>query len=454
MSQNRDSSSEDSSSSSLAPSPQPVSSKATPSRSGNQIEPQAPTRGRGTTRAATRLPRRLGLPSPPPARTAAVSPASSYRSARPTITPIDKWTVSSLRQALSKNNIIPLSKLNKSELYDLYANSLNNNISPQSTPIPKKGKKKGIPQNTPQSTPPSSAARPSSQRLSSRGKRPSTNLGRTPIPTAGVPATSAGAQPPTAASISTAQGAEAQGGSWPPPPPISAPSHGTFNTVPGARASAWPNSSPYTAPPLASSSFGPEAQASAWSNWLSHNVPPPAPQSSEPAAQANVWPIWPPNTAPTLAHPSFGPAAQANAWPCWPPNTAPQPASFNSGPAAQASAWPQSLSNTAPPPTVATTLLQAKSPHSLFSATPMPVPSNAVALEPPQVTHSIRAQILAVEPMPLLGSNRLRPAQPHIPRLQEYFVRSLQVRGSLNHILPTNKSGRNPALRYSPGKIH
>ncbi|XP_052428992.1 uncharacterized protein LOC127970440 [Carassius gibelio] len=395
MSQNRDSSSEDSSSSSPGPSLQPAGSKATPSRRGNQIEPQAPTRGRGTARAATRLPRRLGLPSPPPARTAADSPASSYRSARHTIPPIDKWTVSSLRQALSKNDITPSSKLNKSELYDLYTKNLNNNISPQSTPVPKKRQKKGVPQNSPQSTPPSSAARPSSQRLSSRSKRPSASLGRAPVPTARALATSPGAQPPSAAPIPTAQGAEAQGGSWPPPPPIAAPPYGTFYTNTAAQASAWPNSSPHTAPPPASSSFAPAVQASAWSNWLSHNAPPPALPSSEPAAHANAWPNWPPYTASTLAHPSFGPAAQATAWPYWPPNPAPQPAASNSGPAAQASAWPQSLPNTAPPPVVATTLLQAKSPHSLFTATPMPIPSNAVALEPPQVTHSIRAQILA-----------------------------------------------------------
>ncbi|XP_026114630.1 flocculation protein FLO11-like [Carassius auratus] len=264
MSQNRDSSSEDSSSSTAANNPR--------------------ARYGASSYSPPKTPRPTFLRRLPD------SPASSYRSARPTIPPIDKWTVSSLRQALSKNDVTSSSKLNKSELYDLYTKSLNNNISPQSTPIPKKGKKKGVPQNSPQNTPPSSAARPSSQRLSSHSKRPSASLGRTPIPTAGVPAMSAGAQPPTTAPIPTAQGAEAQGGSWLPPPPISAPSYGTFNTDTAAQASAWPNSSPNTAPPPASSSFWPEAQASAWSNWLSHNAPPPAPPSSEPAAHANVWP--------------------------------------------------------------------------------------------------------------------------------------------------------------------
>ncbi|KAG1925403.1 proline-rich protein 36-like [Pimephales promelas] len=60
------------------------------------------------------------------------------------------------------------------------------------------------------------------------------------------------------------------------------------------------------------------------------------------------------------------------------------------------------LSVRLPPPTVAaqaslpySSLLNAKSQYSLFTASPMPVPPNAVALEPPPVTQNIRAQIMA-----------------------------------------------------------
>lgn len=49
----------------------------------------------------------------------------------------------------------------------------------------------------------------------------------------------------------------------------------------------------------------------------------------------------------------------------------------------------------APPPLPHSSLLHSKSPYSLFTATPLPVPANAVALEPPPVAHNIRAQILA-----------------------------------------------------------
>ncbi|XP_073701374.1 uncharacterized protein [Garra rufa] len=51
------------------------------------------------------------------------------------------------------------------------------------------------------------------------------------------------------------------------------------------------------------------------------------------------------------------------------------------------------VKSSAPPPASYSSLLQPQ--YSLFTATPMPMPSNATASEPPQVAHSIRAQILA-----------------------------------------------------------
>ncbi|RXN31612.1 hypothetical protein ROHU_016729 [Labeo rohita] len=70
-------------------------------------EPQAPSRSRNSVRTATRRPRRLGLPSPPPARTPADSTASSYRSVRPTIPPIEKKTMASQNLALAKSDVQP-----------------------------------------------------------------------------------------------------------------------------------------------------------------------------------------------------------------------------------------------------------------------------------------------------------------------------------------------------------
>jgi len=65
------------------------------------------------------------------------------------------------------------------------------------------------------------------------------------------------------------------------------------------------------------------------------------------------------------------------------------------GPGADASARlpPQSASALVSLPP--NTLLQVKSSFSLFTATPMNVPQNAITLEPPPVTSNIKAQILS-----------------------------------------------------------
>lgn len=140
MSQSQTNSSEDESNSPPVPSLQPAGPKSTPPQRGTRIEPQAPSLGRCMAQAATHLPRCLGLPSPSPARIPVDSPASSYHSARQTIPPIGKWTVSSLRQALTKSDVQPSCKLNKAELYDLYTNLQLTYLSRESTPTPKKGK--------------------------------------------------------------------------------------------------------------------------------------------------------------------------------------------------------------------------------------------------------------------------------------------------------------------------
>ncbi|KAI2660099.1 Filamentous hemagglutinin [Labeo rohita] len=69
-------------------------------------EPQALSRGRRSARTATRRPRRLGLPSPPPARTPADSTASSYRSVRPTIPRIEKKTMARQTSATAQPSTV------------------------------------------------------------------------------------------------------------------------------------------------------------------------------------------------------------------------------------------------------------------------------------------------------------------------------------------------------------
>ncbi len=89
--------------------------------------------------------------------------------------------------------------------------------------------------------------------------------------------------------------------------------------------------------------------------------------------------------------PGPGPVAQVSTWPQWPPNPIPQPTPLSSGSITQVDTGPQNTT----PPAAYNTLLQAKPQYSLFTATPMTVPANAIATEPPQAAHNIRAQILA-----------------------------------------------------------
>ncbi len=121
----------------------------------------------------------------------------------------------------------------------------------------------------------------------------------------------------------------------------------------------------------------------------------PIPFCSEPAAQVNAWPQCLAYIAPQPAPSGPGPIAQASTWPQWPPNPIPQPTPLSSGTVAQINAGPHEPQNTAPPPAAYNALIQAKLQYSLFTATPMPVPANAIATEPPQAAHNIRAQILA-----------------------------------------------------------
>ncbi|XP_052433429.1 uncharacterized protein LOC127974284 [Carassius gibelio] len=138
-------------------------------------EPQASSRGRTPARTALRSPRRRGQSSPPPARLPPSSPASSYRSAVPTIPPIGKWTVAGLREALGNSDIQASRKMNKAELYDLY-------VSLQSTPkTTHRQSKARRAQNSPAQLPPSCSRTGSgSLRPSSRRNRSSASLGRAP----------------------------------------------------------------------------------------------------------------------------------------------------------------------------------------------------------------------------------------------------------------------------------
>ncbi|KAK2896371.1 hypothetical protein Q8A67_010859 [Cirrhinus molitorella] len=140
----------------------------------SEIEPAAAPRGRRPSRAASHTPRRQGLPAPPPSRRPPPSPASSYASVLRSVPAIQKWTVASLRQALSNADVYYSRRMTKTELYNIFC-------SIQSTPPPKAAGNQATPRGTPYARPEqTSSPTRKGLRSSSRRSRPSASLGRAP----------------------------------------------------------------------------------------------------------------------------------------------------------------------------------------------------------------------------------------------------------------------------------
>ncbi|KTF78193.1 hypothetical protein cypCar_00045488, partial [Cyprinus carpio] len=136
------------------------------------------------------------------------SPASSYRSATPTIPPIRKWTVAGLRKALENADIQASRKMHKAELYDLYVSL---QATPKTTHRPCKSR---TARNSPvQSPPPGSRTRSGSLHQSTRRNKPSASLGRP------LQSTRAGSLPEEAQPSTTTYAAAAQYAAGPSSPP-------------------------------------------------------------------------------------------------------------------------------------------------------------------------------------------------------------------------------------------
>ncbi len=230
-----DTSSSGDGSSSLVASPQPTGSKSNFFSRSHAIGPQAPSRGRPATRLATRPPKRPGSISPSPVGTQANSLASSYRSTRPALPPIEKWTVASLRQALSNSDIQAPRKSTKAELYELYKNLKPLTLSPKTTT---KATRKRKHTASPRWTPPSSSrSKTSSRRASNSGTRPSASQSRAlDFADERPDRDSAAAHPYTTDFSSTIPKPSTQTGFWPPPPPVSAPQPNPPCSEPAAHA--------------------------------------------------------------------------------------------------------------------------------------------------------------------------------------------------------------------------
>ncbi|XDV42553.1 hypothetical protein PO909_011186 [Leuciscus waleckii] len=265
--------------------------------------------------------------------------------------------------------------MNKAELYDLYITLQSANLFPKSAPTPRAQK------SPPQTPPSSSCTRSSSLRPSNRSNRPSASLGRAPDSaiTGPLPPLDE-AQPSTMASAAAAPFAAG---------PSGLPTASQFYTT------AVYNPFPFQWPPA------PVTDTSARLSPLATQAQPF--QQSYPTGYNPAHIQWP---AAPVAETSASPpplAAQAHTSYYHPSFPSYHPTNFPF----QATAGNPSMR---PPPTFAapvytlpSSLIQSK-PHSLFTATPMPVPYNAVAMELPPVSKHPRSDPLRCGCRPFFSS--------------------------------------------------
>ncbi len=385
--------------------PPPAGSKALPPRPGSTAEPQASARGRRPTRPATPSPKPRSLRPPPPSRQPLQSPSSSYASASPSIPPIGKWTVAGLRQALSNSDVKFSRKTSKAQLFDLFV-SLGKTNTSTSKKVSKARKTINY-HVSPTSSSRSSSGSPRAPRRS----RPSASLGHAPdsaVPRTAPPPFSS--QPSTAALPATASRAAPHTGitSQSPilPTPFLLPSAADASVrLPPLAAQAQP---PYYHPPASSFSHQWPAAPAADVHAGNH----------QPATQSH----WLPRSF--LPTSLYGLPEASGADPCvrLPPQTATTPPSF---PSTSSYVLPQAPGANPcvrlPPQTVTAPLylpsnpsIPSKSQFTLFTAVPLPTPSNAAALEPPPVPNTIKTQILAAMDIDLSSLlSLLPPAETH-----------------------------------------
>jgi hypothetical protein len=338
----------------VAQAPSQLPTAATSSHAQQDTASELPTspRGRRSSRAASRTPRRRGLPSPPPSRPPPPSPASSYTSAQPNIPAIEKWTVLGLRQALISADVHFSRRMNKAQLYNLYVSLQAAFPSPKSTPPSKSAKKASnykAPNSRSQKSPSPALAGPSFPRAPGRS-RPPASLGRAPDSAAVRPLSSLrSAELQTAVFSSTAPHVTM---------PVSSETGRSFSvSMPTAQAQL-----PHTFPVTFSNPFP--------CPWPAAPPPDSSARLLQLEAQAQA-PFLPPQLPSFSTFPVLPQALGADPSVRLPPQTASAPGGF--------------LPDTFP---------QNRSPFTLFSATPMPIPPNATAMEPPPVASNIRAQIL------------------------------------------------------------
>ncbi len=315
----------------------PAAVQSTSAPQDNSTEPAAAIRGRRPSRTtAANASKRRSPPSPSPPRQQPPSPASSYTSVFSHAPSAENWTVAGLRQVITSAGVIIPRRSSKADLLALY-NSLQSGELQKSSPPLKSATTASKSRKSPYSRPgPIFTPSRTGLRPPNRSGRPSASLGRAP---------DVAALSPHLPRASTERQLAIQPSEE---PAFASTSHLTRTSTPPSAAYS------YTQPRT--------------------NEPLPYP-----------WPAAPPLTA------SPTPSAQAPA-PAYPP---PFPPPLSVHQALSGSNLPQSTQTPAIPPLFHTVSSVPGAPFSLSTASPLPIPPNALALEPPPVANSIRSQILS-----------------------------------------------------------
>lgn len=299
-----------------------------------QPQNESLTRGRRITRSAINRPPRHRSPSPATSRTNIVSPTSSYASASYFIQPSKRITVTELRKLLGDLGIHAPRNLNKPELLKLYNNATSDS-HPSLSPSARPNTQKSDSRYTPYTQHP----RSQTGKRKSKQKHVSSHTPSEQLP-------QASRQPQMTS-----------------PPTLQQDSNRDPNNA--IHSLTQPGSTPFYWPPAP-----PSAQTSPHmpSTSASHFNPPAIPLNQS----------FPPQSSTSYPLPSF-------------PTSSTQPTFL------PPSSLPLAHTNTehVTYPTLPSPVSSPHPPFTLYTATPLPPPQNALAMEPPPVSSSTRNQILA-----------------------------------------------------------
>nr|XP_021331275.1 uncharacterized protein LOC110439521 [Danio rerio] len=360
----------------------PSENQPLPAPPGSQPEPEAVTRGRRMTRSTATRSRQNLSPTQSTPRQQISSPTSSYISATSSVIHPSRITVSEIRNKLAILGINAPKNLKKPELLKLYKNATSDSL-PSASPPPRSAAQ----ENPIRFTPYPQASRSQPGKKKSKQKHTASH------------------------SHARSQHQETQ------PPPMTSlilPQQDSIQENPASLPLPLTLSTPFSWPPAPSSSL------------ISPHLPSTSNAQFHPAISAP--PALPPNQSSSFPPPS---------------SSAPPPPSQNLPFASQnppinipsfSSSLPLAHSNSNPTCSfsIPNQVSSTRPPFTLSSATPLPPPNNALAMEPPPISNSARNLILSGADIDLISL--LSPiAPPAAERQVDCGEFSVSLKSSVNN---------------------